>query len=102
MQNYASLKNIINSKAITSLSLVCFLIVALGNLICTNILSTEGINVSASEAEIMSLEKENQLLSVKIEEESNLKGLESQAKSVGFVRTSNLVFAPTTTAVALR
>ncbi len=102
MQNYASLKNIFNQNNIYIISVILFLAVATGNLVGTNILSTQGVNVNASEIEILKLEKQNHALLVKIEEESKLKDLEQIALSKGFVRTSNLVFAPTASTVALR
>jgi hypothetical protein len=76
--------------------------VAICNLISTNILSTEGIKVSESEILTMNLEKENQALQIKIEEESRLRELELSASARGFVRTKNLVFVPTPATVALR
>ncbi len=102
MQNYALLKNLLNSKSSFAVSIALFVFVAIGNLVCTNILSTQGINVSSSEIETLKLEKENQILQVKIEEESRLKELEANAFKSGFVRTNNLVFAPTPATVALR
>lgn len=72
------------------------------NLVSTNILSTQGVQVSTAELEILKLEKENHFLSVKIEESSKLNDLEKQARENGFIRTNNLVFAPTPATVALR
>ncbi len=74
----------------------------MGNLVSTNLLSTQGINVSSAETKILILEKENQILSVKIEEASGLKDVEQMAQAQGFVRISNVVFAPTPDTFALR
>lgn len=102
MQNYDSQKKLVNSQVFTIISVVFFFVVALINLVSTNILSTQGISVSQSEAEILSLEKQNHFLSVKIEESTKLSGIEQLAKKQGFVRVNNLVFAPTPATVALR
>lgn len=72
------------------------------NLVSSNILSTQGITVSSQESETLNLEKENQALLVKIEEASRLQDLEQIAKNQGFKRVSNIVFAPTSSTVALR
>lgn len=74
----------------------------MGNLVSTNVLSTQGINVSVAEIETLNLEKINQTLLVKIEEQSKLRDVEQTALSHGFVRTNNLVFVPTPATVALR
>lgn len=102
MQNYDSQKKLINPQIITIISVVFFFVVALVNLVSTNILSTQGISVSQSEAEILNLEKQNHFLSVKIEESTKLSDIEQLAKKQGFVRVNNLVFAPTPATVALR
>lgn len=102
MPNYASLKNIFNIKTFTSLSLVCLAIAITTNLVSTNILSTQGINVNQSESETLKIEKENQILAVKIEEESRLQEIEKVAQMQGYKRVSNIVFAPTSSTVALR
>ena len=102
MPNYASLKNIFNIKTLTSLSLVCLAFAIVTNLVSTNILSTQGISVNLAESETLKLEKENQILAVKIEEESKLQQIEKLAQLQGYKRVDNIVFAPTSSTVALR
>lgn len=102
MPNYVSFKKIFNIQIFTTLSVVCLLFIIVVNLVTTNVLSTQGVGVNNSEIETLALEKENQVLSIKIEEESRLKEIEFAAASQGFQRTSNIVFAPTISTVALR
>lgn len=102
MPNFASSKNIVSQKSLIILSITAFLLVAFANLVSANILSTQGINVSSFESETLKLEKQNHLLQVKVEEQSQLRGLEQIAKSQGYLRVSNIVFAPTPATVALR
>lgn len=72
------------------------------NLIGTNALATEGIAVSEVEAKTLKLEKENQIISVKIEESSQLKNIEILAETRGFIRSKNIVFVPTPPTFAQR
>lgn len=102
MQNYASLKNIINIKILNTISLVCLVIAIVTNLVSTNMLSTQGVAVSVAESETLKLEKENQILAVKIEEESRLQQIEKVAQLQGYKRVDSIVFAPTSSTVALR
>lgn len=92
MPNLESLKKIINYKVAYTLTVVVFVGLATINLICTNILATEGIAVSEAETKTLNLEKENQIISVKIEEASQLKNIEELAESRGFERSKNIVF----------
>ena len=85
-----------------TVSFTIFVFLAVANLVGTNILATQGYVVGEYEREIMGLEKENHILSIKIEEEINMKSLEELAVYNGFVSTKNIVFAPTTTTVASR
>ncbi len=102
MPNLDSLKNIINYKTLTTFSLVLLIVMVFTNLISTNILSTQGLSVNLYEQETLALEKENQSLAIRIEEESRLTALESEALSLGFQRVSNIVYAPTENTFALR
>lgn len=102
MPNLDSLKKIINYN--TVLAVTAFLLVGLSivNLISTNVLATQGFAVSESEVKILSLEKENRQLSVKIEEAAKLSGLEETAKQSGFIRSKSIVFVPTPPTFASR
>ncbi|HAS69110.1 MAG: hypothetical protein UV06_C0006G0007 [Candidatus Collierbacteria bacterium GW2011_GWA2_42_17] len=79
-----------------------FIGLAVTNLIGTNALSTEGIAVSEAETQTLKLEKENQIISVKIEEASQLKNIEVLAENRGFIRSKNIVFVPTAPTFAQR
>jgi len=81
---------------------VAFIGLATINLIGTNALATEGIAVSEAETKTLKLEKENQIISVKIEEASQLKNIEVLAENRGFVRSKNVVFIPTPPTFAQR
>lgn len=83
-------------------SVAIFAVLAITNLINTNILATQGALVSETELSTLRLEKENQILNFKIAEYSRLAELESQATQIGFQRTHNIVFAPNTNTFALR
>ena len=72
------------------------------NLVGTNALSTQGIAVSESETKTLKLEKENQLLSVKIEESTRLQSIEQLAEFRGFIRSKSIVFVPTPPTFASR
>ncbi|KKS94638.1 MAG: hypothetical protein UW68_C0001G0006 [Candidatus Collierbacteria bacterium GW2011_GWB1_44_6] len=78
------------------------MILAVMNLIGTNILSTQGIAVSEAETHTLKLEKENQQLSVKIEEAVRLGGLEDTARQNGFIRSKSIVFVPSPPTFASR
>ena len=78
------------------------MILAVMNLIGTNILSTQGIAVSEAETHTLQLEKENQQLSVKIEEAVRLGGLEDTARQNGFIRSKSIVFVPSPPTFASR
>ncbi len=82
--------------------MVVFVGLAALSLVGTNALATEGVAVSQAETKTLSLEKENQEISVKIEEASQLKNIESLAESRGFIRSSNIVFVPTPPTFASR
>lgn len=82
--------------------MVILIATATANLVTTNMLSTRGMEVNQTEIKVLSIEKENQSLQVKIEEESKLGDLEKIASERGYVRTSNIVFVPTPATVALR
>jgi hypothetical protein len=100
--NLESLKKIINYKTALTITAVAFVGLAGVNLFVTNTLSTEGIAVSEAETKTLSLEKENQIISVKIEESSQLKNIEAMAESRGFIRSKNIVFVPTPPTFAQR
>ena len=72
------------------------------NLIGTNILSTQGYVVSELETKTMALEKENQQLSVKIEEATTLSSLQELALQRGYIRSKSIVFVPATSTFASR
>lgn len=72
------------------------------NLVGTNMLSTQGYAVSELETKTLSLEKENQKLSVKIEEATTLAALQELALQSGFTRSKNIVFVPATSTFASR
>jgi len=92
--NLGSLRKIVNYKTAFTITAVAFVGFAAVNLFCTNALSTEGIAVSETETKTLQLEKENQIISVKIEEANKLKNIEMLAQSRGFVRSKNIVFVP--------
>lgn len=102
MPNLGSLKKLINYKTAFTLTAVAFIGLAAINLVGTNALSTEGFAVSEAETKTLRLEKENQLISVKIEESSQLKTIEELAESRGFIRSKNIVFVPTAPTYAQR
>lgn len=95
MPNLGSLKKLINFRAAYTLTAVAFICLATINLIGTNVLATEGIAVSEAETKTLKLEKENQIISVRIEEASQLKTIEALAENRGFERSKNIVFVPT-------
>lgn len=102
MPNLGSLKKIVNYKTafiITAVALICLAAI---NLVGSNALATEGIVVSEAETQTLLLEKENQIISVKIEEASQLKIIEELAESRGFERSRNIVFVPTPPTFAQR
>lgn len=79
-----------------------FISLAAINLVGTNALATEGIAVSEAETKTLKLEKENQQISVRIEEASQLKTIEALAENRGFQRSKNIVFVPTPPTFAQR
>lgn len=102
MPNYDSQKKTINYKTAFIFTAIVLVTLAAVNLVGTNILSTQGFNVSEAETKTLMLEKENQLLSVKIEEASTLRNLEELAELRGYIRSKTIVFAPTTSTFASR
>lgn len=72
------------------------------NLFGTNILSTQGFAVSESETKTRLLEKENQALSVKIEEATTLGNLQNLAESHGYIRSKSIVFVPSPSTFAFK
>lgn len=102
MQNLGSLKKLFNYKAAFTLTAIVFVALATINLVGTNALATEGIAVSEVEAQTLKLEKDNQIISVKIEEASQLKNIEALAEERGFIRTKSIVFVPTPPTFAQR
>jgi hypothetical protein len=102
VQNLGSLKKLVNYKTAYVLTAAVFICFAAANLICTNGLATEGIAVSEAETKTVTLEKENRIISVKIEEASQLKNIEALAENRGFVRSKNIVFVPTPPTFAQR
>jgi len=100
--NLDSLKKLINYKTAFTITAMVFVGLAVTNLIGTNALSTEGIAVSEAETQTLKLEKENQIISVKIEEASQLKNIEVLAENRGFIRSKNIVFVPTAPTFAQR
>lgn len=102
MPNLELLKKLINYKTAYFLTAVAFVGLAATNLIGTNILATEGVAVSEVEGQTLKLEKENQIISVKIEESSQLKNIEILAETRGFIRSKNIVFVPTPPTFAQR
>jgi hypothetical protein len=100
--NLGLLKKIINPKTVFIITTVVFVGLAIANLITTNALATEGVAVSEAETQTIKLEKENQVISVKIQEASQLKNIEALAESRGFERSKNIVFVPTPPTFASR
>jgi hypothetical protein len=100
--NLGSLKKLINYKTAFVLTAVFFAGSAALNLIGTNALATKGIAVSEVETQTLKLEKENQILSVKIEEATQLKNIEALAEYRGYIRSNNIVFVPTPPTFASR
>ncbi len=72
------------------------------NLVGTNMLSTQGFAVSELETKTLTLEKENQQLSVKIEEATTLAALQELALQRGYIRSKSIVFVPATSTFASR
>ena len=72
------------------------------NLIGTNVLATEGFAMNDVEQRIISLEKENHEMRVKIEESVNLKTIEKLAQSQGYFNAKNIVFTSIPSTTALR
>lgn len=102
MPNLDSLKKLISYKTAFFITAVCFASLSALNLIGTNALATEGVTVSEAETKTLKLEKENQIISVKIEEATQLKNIEALAEYQGFVRSKNIVFVPTPPTFAQR
>lgn len=102
MPNLGLLKKIINYKTAITITTVIFVGLAAVNLIGTNSLSTEGVAVSEVETKTLKLEKENQIISIKIEEASQLKNIEILAESRGYIRSKSIVFVPTPPTFAQR
>lgn len=102
VQNLESLKKLINYRVTFVITVVAFISLAIINLVGTNALSTQGVAVSESETKTLKLEKENHLLSVKIEESTKLQSLEELAEFRGFIRSKNIVFVPTPPTYASR
>jgi len=100
--NLESLKKIVNYKTAFTITAVAFIGLAAINLIGTNALATEGVAVSETETKTLKLEKENQIISVRIEEASQLKTIETLAENRGFERSRNIVFVPTPPTFAQR
>jgi len=70
-------------------------ILAIGNLIGTNALATQGIVLDNILRETVKISKENQILSVEIGKINNLSYIESTAAKLGFRRvSSNLIISP--------
>ncbi|HOX96053.1 MAG TPA: hypothetical protein PLI45_01625 [Candidatus Woesebacteria bacterium] len=102
MPNLGSLKKLINTQTAFAFTAVIFAGVVAINLIGTNALATEGVTVGEIDTKTIKLEKENQILSVKIEEATQLKNIEALAENRGFVRSKNIVFVPTPPTFAQR
>lgn len=102
MPNYDSQKKLISYHSVFAITGVVLFGLAAINLIGTNILSTQGFAVSESETKTLQLEKENQKLSVKIEEATTLTSLEKLAENRGFIRSKSIVFVPSTSTFASR
>mgnify|MGYP001574720034 CR=1 FL=1 len=102
MPNYDSPKKIFSYRTALIFPGIVLFVVAAINLIGTNILSTQGFAVSESETKTLRLEKENQKLSVKIEEATTLASLNKLAEEGGFIRSKSIVFVPTTSTFASR
>lgn len=102
MPNLESLKKLINYKNAFIITVFVFISLAAVNLVGTNALSTQGIAVSELETKTLKLEKENHLLSVKIEESTKLQSLEELAEFRGFIRSKNIVFVSSPSTFALR
>jgi len=100
--NLGSLKKLINYQTALSITAVCFVVMSALNLMGTNSLATEGVAVSEAETKTLQLEKENQMLSVKIEEAVQLKNIEKMAIERGFIRSNYIVFVPTPATFAQR
>ncbi|KKT29411.1 MAG: hypothetical protein UW16_C0029G0004 [Microgenomates group bacterium GW2011_GWC1_44_10] len=102
MPNCDSQKKLFSYKTVLIFSGVILFGLAAINLVGTNVLSTQGFAVSESETETLKLEKENQKLSVMIEESTTLSSLERQAEDRGFIRSKSIVFVPATSTFASR
>jgi hypothetical protein len=100
--NLGSPKKLINYKAAFIITAIVFVSLAIINLVSTNALATQGFAVSESETRTLSLEKENRILSVKIEEATRLKNLEAYAQQSGYIRSKSIVFVPTPPTFASR
>jgi hypothetical protein len=100
--NYDSRKKLINYKTAFIFTGVVLVGLTVINLAGTNILSTQGFAVSEVETKTMLLEKENQILSVKIEEATTLGCLQKLAEDRGFIRSKSIVFVPATSTFASR
>lgn len=96
MPNLGLSKKIISYKTAFTVTVVLFVTLATINLVGTNALATKGFAVNESEIQTIGLEKENRILSVKIEEATQLKELESYAEQNGYTRSTRIVFVPNT------
>lgn len=91
-----------NSGLISLVSIIILLAFSALNLIGSNFLATEGAAVSATESQIIALDKENHDLQVKIEDKLRLTALAESASTLGFEDTKSIVYVSRPGAVALR
>lgn len=82
----------INYKNTSTISLTILLIVAVYNLVSSNVLSTKGLVVSTIEQEILKIEKENHELQSKIDESSTLASIEEYANQLGFTQVGQVAY----------
>jgi len=96
------LEKLLDNKLTYGISLSVLGILVALNLIGTNTLATQGFAVNDLELKTISLEEDNRIIRVKIEEQANLRVMSSLAEDRGFIDARNIVFMPTPPTTALR
>ena len=102
MPNLDLLEKLLDNKLTYGISLSVLGILVALNLIGTNTLATQGFAVNDLELKTISLEEDNRIIRVKIEEQANLRVMSSLAEDRGFIDARNIVFMPTPPTTALR
>jgi len=96
------LGKLLDNKLTYGISLSVLGVLVALNLIGTNTLATQGFAVNDLESKTISLEEDNRIIRVKIEERANLRVMSKLAEERGYVDARSIVFMPTPPTTALR